>query len=69
MLVATSIAEEGLDFRAGNLVVRFDALMTVTGYAADCLILVTAVLTKLPAGTSNRAVGRALPRLATSCSR
>lgn len=33
VLIATKVAEEGLDFRACNLVVRFDALTTVTGYA------------------------------------
>lgn len=32
VLIATKVAEEGLDFRACNLVVRFDALTTVTGY-------------------------------------
>ncbi|GAA5826093.1 hypothetical protein JCM11251_007161 [Rhodosporidiobolus azoricus] len=31
-IVATRVAEEGLDFRRCNLVVRFDALTTLTGY-------------------------------------
>ncbi|GAA6030078.1 hypothetical protein JCM8097_009245 [Rhodosporidiobolus ruineniae] len=32
LLVATRVAEEGLDFRKCNVVVRFDALTTITGY-------------------------------------
>ncbi|GAA5897045.1 hypothetical protein JCM6882_007340 [Rhodosporidiobolus microsporus] len=32
LIVATRVAEEGLDFRRCNLVVRFDALTTITGY-------------------------------------
>ncbi|GAA6000835.1 hypothetical protein JCM10207_004681 [Rhodosporidiobolus poonsookiae] len=32
LLVATRIAEEGLDFRRCSLVIRFDALTTITGY-------------------------------------
>ncbi|BGP13262.1 hypothetical protein JCM10213_004968 [Rhodosporidiobolus nylandii] len=50
LLVATRIAEEGLDFRQCNLVVRFDALTTITGYVqsrgrarkADALFVVLA---------------------------
>ncbi|GAA6007912.1 hypothetical protein JCM11491_006536 [Sporobolomyces phaffii] len=32
LLVATRVAEEGLDFQACNVVVRFDSLETITGY-------------------------------------
>lgn len=32
LLVATRVAEEGLDFQKVNVVVRFDALTTITGY-------------------------------------
>ncbi|GAA5979009.1 hypothetical protein JCM5350_004204 [Sporobolomyces pararoseus] len=32
LIVATSVAEEGLDFQACNVVVRFDSLQTITGY-------------------------------------
>ncbi|GAA5974079.1 hypothetical protein JCM11641_003421 [Rhodosporidiobolus odoratus] len=32
LIVATQVAEEGLDFRRCNLVVRFDGLTTITGY-------------------------------------
>ncbi|GAA5894992.1 uncharacterized protein JCM6883_002284 [Sporobolomyces salmoneus] len=50
LLVATRVAEEGLDFQACNVVVRFDSLETITGYiqsrgrarAADALFVVIA---------------------------